>query len=182
MFGVLDWYCSSCKRRCEQQIERHHFLVFGDHRTILHNKAHRVPVPVQWIGHANLLWELHKQELAKFNDSRRAREKQHARSLANMKKEIEDERERVYAAVSDERDASVAQLRMAQEASRCQGALATSVVSVERSVRPPPCPSPRCLFLLSLRGLVETKTFGARSLHVSAPSHAGASRVGVFRC
>lgn len=69
---------------------------------------------VKWIGHANLLWELHKQELAKFGDSKRAGEKQHARSLARLKKELEEERERVYAAVSEERDASMAQLRAAQ--------------------------------------------------------------------
>eukprot|EP00752_Nemacystus_decipiens_P009795 g8744.t2 len=71
---------------------------------------------VKWIGHANLLWELHKQEVSKFNDSKRTRERQHARSLANLKKELEDEREHVYAAVSEERDASVAQLRDAQKA------------------------------------------------------------------
>eukprot|EP00903_Cladosiphon_okamuranus_P013359 g12451.t1 len=70
----------------------------------------------EWIGHANLLWELHKQGSTKFNESRRAREKQHARSMANLKKELEDERERIYAAVSEERNASVAQLRVAQEA------------------------------------------------------------------
>lgn len=80
-----------------------------------HDSSRALPPPAQWIGHVNLLRELYKQELAKSNDSRRAREKQHARSLANLKKELEEERERMYAEVSEERDASVAQLRAAQE-------------------------------------------------------------------
>ncbi|CAN0324618.1 unnamed protein product [Ectocarpus sp. 12 AP-2014] len=70
----------------------------------------------EWVGHANLLWELHKQEVSKLNDSRRERERQHARSLANLKERLEEERERTRAAVVDEREASKAQLRAAQEA------------------------------------------------------------------
>lgn len=80
-----------------------------------HQNLSRAPRPAQWIAHANLLRELREQELAKSNDSRRTQEKQHARSLAHLKQELEEERERVYAAVSEERDASLAQLRAAQE-------------------------------------------------------------------
>ena len=95
--------------------QKHHNFVCYRPPTILHPSATPSLLPAKWIGHANLLWELHKQEVAKFNDSKRAGEKQHARSLARLKKELEEERERIYAAVSDERDASVAQLREAQE-------------------------------------------------------------------
>lgn len=72
---------------------------------------------MQWVGHANLLWELHKQEVSKLNDSRRERERQHARSVANLKERLEEERERTRAAVVEEREASKAQLRAAQEVS-----------------------------------------------------------------
>lgn len=72
------------------------------------------PYLQQWVGYAGLLWELHKQELAKLNHSRRAREK-------SLKKELEEERERVYAAVSEERDASVAQRQAAQEVKQAGG-------------------------------------------------------------
>ncbi|CAM9284213.1 unnamed protein product [Pylaiella littoralis] len=70
----------------------------------------------EWIAYAQLLRELQKQERSKASDGRREREKQHARSLANLTKHLEEERERVYAAVAEERDASMAQVRVAQEA------------------------------------------------------------------
>ncbi|CAM9202174.1 unnamed protein product [Ectocarpus fasciculatus] len=70
----------------------------------------------EWVAHASLLWELHKQEVSKLNDSRRERERQHARSLASLKEQLEEERERTRAAVVEEREASKAQLRAAQEA------------------------------------------------------------------
>jgi len=55
------------------------------------------------VRHANLLWELHKQELQKVEEARRAREKQHARSLASLTKHLEDERERIFTLVEVEK-------------------------------------------------------------------------------
>ncbi len=50
-----------------------------------------------------------------MDEARRLREKQHARSLASMTKQLEDERERVFTVVDEEREASAAQIRAAQE-------------------------------------------------------------------
>lgn len=68
------------------------------------------------MGHASLLWELHEQELSKLNNGRREKERRHAKSLALVTMQLEDERERGCAAAAQERDAAGAQLRAAQEA------------------------------------------------------------------
>lgn len=119
---------------------------------------------VQWVGHANLLWELHKQEVSKLNDSRRERERQHARSLANLKERLEEERERTRAAVVEEREASKAQLRAAQEVSG-EKLIHTESNTVERHFI---CPS---LFPLKLEpppfcSRVERYGVGGRAAHV----------------
>lgn len=93
---------------------------------------------VQWVAHASLLWELHKQEVSKLNDSRRERERQHARSLASLKEQLEEERERTRAAVVEEREASKAQLRAAQEVSGVK-VMRTDSNEADRNFL---CPSP----------------------------------------
>lgn len=70
---------------------------------------------IQWAGHAGLLWELHEQELSKLNDDRREKNRQHARALAALTKQLGEEREHGGAAAAQERDAAAAQLRAAQE-------------------------------------------------------------------
>lgn len=73
--------------------------------------------PLQWAEHANLLWDLHEQELSKVNDFCREKNKQHGRSQTLLKKKLAEERERGCLATVQERDAAAAQLRAAQEAS-----------------------------------------------------------------
>lgn len=70
---------------------------------------------VQWAGHAGLLWELHEQELSRLSDDRREKNRQHARTLAVLTKQLAEEREHGGAAAAQERDAAAAQLRAAQE-------------------------------------------------------------------
>ncbi|CAM9356647.1 unnamed protein product, partial [Scytosiphon promiscuus] len=70
----------------------------------------------EWIDHAKLLKELHKQELSKLSEARREKETQRARSQANLKQQLQEERERTCAAVAEERKASTARLRAAEEA------------------------------------------------------------------
>lgn len=69
----------------------------------------------QWAGHAGLLWELHEQELSRLNDDRREKNRQHARALAVLTRQLGEERELGGAAAAQERDAAAAQLRAAQE-------------------------------------------------------------------
>lgn len=56
--------------------------------------------------------------MSKLNDGRREKERQHARSVALMTKQLGEERERVCGIAAQEREAAAAQLRAAQEASR----------------------------------------------------------------
>ncbi|CAM9256624.1 unnamed protein product, partial [Laminaria digitata] len=70
----------------------------------------------EWAGHAGLLWELHEQELSRLNDDRREKNRQHARTVAVLTKQLGEEREHGGAAAAQERDAAAAQLRAAQEA------------------------------------------------------------------
>lgn len=71
---------------------------------------------MKWVGHASLLWGLHEKELSKLNNARREKERRHAKILALLTRQLEDERERGCAAAAQERDAAGAQLRAAQEA------------------------------------------------------------------
>lgn len=72
---------------------------------------------VQWAGHAGRLWELHEQELSRLNNDRREKNRQQARTLALLTKQLGEERARSGAAAAQERDSAAVQLRAAQEAS-----------------------------------------------------------------
>lgn len=69
----------------------------------------------KWVTHASLIWELHERELSKLADDRREGEKRHARSLAQLTKQLTEDQERVCTAATNEREAAAVQLRAAQE-------------------------------------------------------------------